>query len=178
MLDFKKIGKKNICLIGLMGSGKTVIAKELSKMHNLKVYDSDNEIEKNENQNINSIFQNQGEKYFREIEEKICLKLLYNENCIISLGGGSIINKKIRKAIEDNSYSIYLQVKLKNLLNRLKSSNKRPLLDKKLNKKEILENLYKDRRIFYEKANFIVNNDNDKFRVLEEIKSELNLYAK
>ncbi|GIR47673.1 MAG: hypothetical protein CM15mP57_7150 [Alphaproteobacteria bacterium] len=106
------------------------------------------------------------------------MKLLTNDNCVISLGGGSIINKKIRKIIKKNSYSIYLQVKLNNLLNRLKSSKKRPLLNKNLNKKEILKNLYKDRRKFYEKADFIVNNDNDKFQVLEKIKSELNLYAK
>ena len=75
-----------------------------------------------------------------------------------------------------NSYSIYLQVKLNNLLERLKSSKKRPLLNTELNKKETLQNLYNDRRKFYEKADFIVNNNNDKFRVLEKIKSELRLY--
>ncbi len=178
MINFVELKKRNICIIGLMGSGKSIIGKDLSKYLNLQFYDTDKEIELKTKKSIIEIFEENGESYFRDIEEQICIELLKNDNCVISLGGGSIINKKIRKAIEDNSYSIYLQVKLKNLLNRLKSSNKRPLLDKKLNKKEILENLYKDRRIFYEKANFIVNNDNDKFRVLEEIKSELNLYAK
>ena len=75
-----------------------------------------------------------------------------------------------------NSYSIYLKVKLNNLLERLKSSKKRPLLNTKLNKRETLENLYKDRRKFYEKADFIVNNNYDKFKVLEKIKFELKLY--
>ena len=178
MFDLTKIKKKNICIMGLMGSGKSIIGKDLSKYIKLKFYDTDKEIELITKKSINEIFEEYGESYFRKIEEKICLELLTKNNCVISLGGGSIINKKIRKAINQNSYSIYLQVNLNNLENRLKSSKKRPLLNKNLNKKEILKNLYNERRKFYEKADFIVNNDNDKFQVLEKIKSELNSYAK
>ena len=63
-----------------------------------------------------------------------------------------------------------------NLLNRLKSSKKRPLLNNSINKSETLENIYKDRRRFYERADFIVNNDNDKLQLLEKIKLKLNSY--
>ena len=101
-----------------------------------------------------------------------------NDNCVISLGGGSIISKKIRKIISKNSYSIYLQVKLNNLENRLKFSRKRPLLNKNLNKSEMLQNLFKDRQKYYEKADLIINNDGDKFQTLSQIKSKLNMYAK
>ena len=178
MFNLIEIKKKNVCIMGLMGSGKSIIGKDLSRYSNLKFYDTDREIELKTKKNINEIFEKDGETYFRKIEEKICLELLAENNCIISLGGGSIINKKIRKAIYQNSYSIYLQVKLSNLENRLKSSKKRPLLNKKSNKKEILEHLFNERRKFYEKADFIVNNDNDKSQVLEKIKSKLNSYAK
>ena len=178
MLNLIEIKKKNVCIMGLMGSGKSIIGKELSKYSSLKFYDTDNEIELKTKKSINEIFEKDGESYFRKIEEKICLELLTKNNCIISLGGGSIINKKIRKAINQNSYSIYLQVKLDNLEKRLKSSKKRPLLDKNSSKKETLENLYNERRKFYEKADFIVNNDNDRFQVLEKIKFKLNSYAK
>ena len=163
--------------MGLMGSGKSIIGKDLSKYLNLQFYDTDKEIELKTKKSISTIFEEEGESYFREIEKKICLELLSQSNCVISLGGGSIINKKIREAIEKNSYSIYLQVKLKNLLIRLNTSNKRPLLNNNLNKSKTLEKLYKDRRKFYEKANCIVNNDNDKLQVLEKIKSEINSYA-
>ena len=178
MYDLNKIEKKNICIMGLMGSGKSIIGKDLSKYLNLKFYDTDKEIEIKTKKNIRTIFEEDGETYFRDIEEKICLELLNYNNCVISLGGGSIINKKIRKVIKQNSYSIYLQVKLNNLLLRLKSSRKRPLLNNNQSKIEILKNLYQDRRKFYEKADFIINNDNDKIRVLEKIKTELNSYAK
>tara|TARA_B100000927_G_scaffold290515_1_gene289594 strand:+ start:958 stop:1494 length:537 start_codon:yes stop_codon:yes gene_type:complete len=178
MYDLSKVNKKNICIMGLMGSGKTVIGKELSKYLNLKFFDTDKEIEIKTKKSISAIFEQNGEAYFRSIEEKICLKLLANYNCVISLGGGSVINNKIRKAIKRNSYSIYLHVKINNLANRLISSKKRPLLNKTQNKLKILKNLYDDRRKFYESANFIVDNNNDKFQVLEKIKSELSYYAK
>jgi len=161
-----------------MGSGKSVIGKDLSKYLNFKFYDSDKEIELNTKKSINEIFREYGELHFRKLEEKICIKLLNKNNCIISLGGGSIINKEIRKSINQNSYSIYLQVKLNNLVNRLKSSKKRPLLNKNERKIEVLQKLYKDRHKFYEKANLIVNNDSDKSHVLNKIKFELNSYEK
>ena len=177
MFDLTKIKKKNICIIGLMGSGKSIIGKDLSKYLNLEFYDTDKEIEQKTNRSINSIFKDEGEAFFRDIEEKICLELLNHDNCIISLGGGSIINQKVRNSIKLNSYSIYLKVKLSNLLRRLKLSKKRPLIDNNQNKKETLENLYKRRQRFYEKADFTVTNDNDKFTVLEKIKAQLNSYA-
>jgi len=164
--------------MGLMGSGKSIIGKDLSKYLNLKFYDTDKVIELKMKKSISSIFEEDGEDYFRNIEEKICLKLLRNNNCVISLGGGSIINKKIRKEVKKNSYSIYLQVQLNNLVNRLKSSNKRPLLNKNINKVEILKKLYDDRKKFYERADLIINNDNDKILSLEKIKFKLNSYAK
>tara|TARA_B100000989_G_C19377110_1_gene399936 strand:- start:204 stop:740 length:537 start_codon:yes stop_codon:yes gene_type:complete len=177
MLTLNVIKKRNICIMGLMGSGKSIIGKDLSTYLNLKFYDTDKEIEIMTNKSISTIFEEKGELYFRDIEEKVCIELLGKDNCVISLGGGSIINKRVRKLIKNNSYSIYLKVELSNLVRRLKSSNKRPIMEKKLNKKEILLNLYNKRRKFYEKADFIVDNNNNKFQALKKIKSELNLYA-
>ena len=177
MFNLSKIKKKNICIIGLMGSGKSIIGKDLSKHLNLKFFDTDKEIELKTKKNINKIFEEKGESYFRDIEEKVCFEILAIENCVISLGGGSIINKKIRKLIKLNSYSIYLEVKLNNLLSRLKFSNKRPLLNNVENKKEILKKLLNERQKYYEESDLIVNNDRDKLHVLKNIKIELDKYA-
>ena len=177
MLTLNDIKKRNICIMGPMGSGKSVIGKDLSTFFNLKFYDTDKEIEIKTRKSINSIFEEKGEAYFRETEEKICVNLLKKNNCVISIGGGSIINKNIRKEIMQNSYSIYLKVKIDNLINRVKSSKKRPLLNKDENKREIFENLYNERRRFYEQADFIVDNNNDKSQALEIIKSKFNSYA-
>ncbi len=103
MMTLNEIKKRNICIIGLMGSGKSIIGKDLSKYLNFKFYDTDKEIELKTKKSINEIFEKDGESYFRKIEEKICLELLTKNNCIISLGGGSIINKNIRKAINQKA---------------------------------------------------------------------------
>ena len=79
--------------------------------------------------------------------------------------------------IKKNSYSIYLKVTLNNLLNRLKFSRKRPLLNNNSNKNEIMRKLLKDRQKYYEKADLIINNNVDKVQTLNQIKSQLNIYA-
>tara|TARA_Y100001935_G_C17008738_1_gene361872 strand:+ start:91 stop:615 length:525 start_codon:yes stop_codon:yes gene_type:complete len=174
MLNIKKNFKKNICLVGLMGSGKSVIGRELSKYYKIDFFDSDTEIEKKTGKSINLIFMDSGEDYFRKIEEKICLKLLNKNDCIISLGGGSIKNSKIRDKIKNNSYSIYLNVDINILSKRLNNSTKRPLL-KDTNKIDKLKELYFERKEFYNKADLILNNNFEKKKIIDIIKSKIKI---
>ena len=102
MFDLTKIKKKNICIIGLMGSGKSLIARDLSKHLNVKFYDSDQEIELKTKKKITTIFQEEGEAYFRDLEEKNNLKFLKGKRKIIALGGGGFINKNIGGDFRDN----------------------------------------------------------------------------
>ena len=150
-LNLEKLAKKNICLIGLMGAGKSVIGKLLAKELRMRYYDSDNLIEKKLNKSINQIFSDHGESYFRNIEEDIVLSLLDKKNCVISLGGGSILSELTRKALFINSYSVYLKVDIEILYERLKKSKKRPLIFNK-NIKEKLIHLTQDRNKYYRKG--------------------------
>ena len=170
---FNKTGKINICLIGLMGSGKSVIGREISDILNLKFYDTDAKIEQTVGKSINKIFSEDGENYFRKKEEEICLKFLNKKNSVISLGGGSIINNQIREIINQNSFSIYLKVDLNILVKRLIKTNKRPLL-RNINKKDALMKLYKIRSKFYDKADLIIKNNYDKNDVVKKIISNIN----
>ncbi len=172
MLNFKTISKKNISLIGLMGSGKSIIGKELSKIFNCDLYDSDSEIEKITGDSIINLFKHKGEKYFRQVEEKVCLNLLKKDNCIISLGGGSIINLNIRKYIYKFSLSIYLKTDIDILVERLNKSKKRPLLNN-VDKKTKLIEIYNSRKRYYNKADIIINNNFNKKEILNRIKTEI-----
>ena len=89
--------KKNIVLIGMMGSGKSLVGKIVSKKLNLDFIDIDNKIEERESRTIFDIFKKNGESYFRKIEEDLSIKYLKLENKVISLGGGGYINPNIRK---------------------------------------------------------------------------------
>lgn len=174
-LNLEKINKKNISFIGLMGSGKSLFAKLLSKDLGIKYYDSDNQIEKNLKKSINEIFLNNGEKFFREIEKDVVLSLLECENCSISLGGGAIMQKSVRNTLKDKSYTIYLKTDIEVLYQRIKFSRKRPLI-KNVNIKEKLISLLNQREKYYNKADLIINNENDVESILVEIKKNLNIY--
>ena len=142
-----------------MGVGKTTLGKIVSKMTDLKFIDTDANIEKNCLMKISEIFKRKGEKFFRLQEKKEVLKLLKESNSVIALGGGAFIDKTIRDNILKNAISIWLDTNLKDLNKRTKWNNKRPLLNKENNQKEI-NKLYENRKGIYKLANYRINCDN------------------
>ena len=165
---------KNIVLIGMMGSGKSTIGYLLSKSIKLKFFDVDTIIEKKTGLKINNIFEIKGEVYFRNLEEKITLKLLKNKRKIISLGGGGFLNEKIRKEILKNNLSFWLSWKKTTILNRIYRSKKRPIASK-LNEDDLIK-LINYRSKIYSKANFKINCENlTKNMIISEI---VDLYEK
>ena len=146
---------KNIVLLGMMGSGKSTIGFLLSKNINYSFLDVDKFIEKETNLKIHDIFQKKGENYFRDIEEKITLKLLKNKGQVISLGGGGFLNKNIRKEILKNHISFWLNWKSSTLINRILKSKKRPIA---FNSNENdLKKLISERASIYAEAKFKIN---------------------
>ena len=149
---------KNIVLIGMMGSGKSTIGYLLSKSTNLHYVDIDKLIEKEAELKIYNIFEKKGEEYFRNLEEKITLKLLKSKKNIISLGGGGFINKNIRKEVLNNNISFWLNWKNSTIIQRILKSKKRPLA---INSSESdLKKLINDRSKIYSEANFKINCEN------------------
>ncbi len=150
--------KENLIFLGMMGSGKSSIGLLVAKKLKYNFIDIDNEIEINLKKSIKKIFEEKGEDYFREIEEKTTLNKLKMNNTVISLGGGAFINKKIRKEILKNHLSFWLNWDDKILLNRIKNSRKRPLAINATDAELI--DLIKKRSNIYSKALYEVNCDN------------------
>ena len=160
--------KKNLVLIGMMGSGKSTISKVLSKQCAMKLIDTDNLIENHSNMKIKDIFREKGELFFRDLEEKIILKTMQSSGSIIALGGGSFLNTKIRKEIKKNGISFWLNWNENTLLNRIKRSKKRPKIDK-LNEKEIVA-MISVRSKTYAKADYKINcEEMNKFQIAKKI---------
>tara|TARA_Y100001960_G_C14225696_1_gene611237 strand:+ start:19 stop:531 length:513 start_codon:yes stop_codon:yes gene_type:complete len=146
---------KNIVLLGMMGSGKSTIGYLLSKNINFTFLDIDKFIEKETGLKINDIFQKKGEIYFRNLEEKITLKLLKSNEKIISLGGGGFLNKNIRKEIIKNHVSFWLNWKSSTIISRISKSKKRPIA---FNSSENnLKKLIIERSNIYSEAKFKIN---------------------
>ena len=114
----------------MMGVGKSTIGKIVAKKQGLTLIDTDQNIEKKFSMKISEIFENKGEGFFRQQEEKEVLESLKKSKCIIALGGGAFINKSIRDVILKNSISVWLDVNLKTLNKRIKWNKKRPLINR------------------------------------------------
>ncbi len=138
-----------------MGSGKSTIGYLLSKNINFNFSDVDKFIEKETGLKIYEIFQKKGEVYFRNLEEKITLKLLKGKGKIISLGGGGFINNNIRKEVLKNHISFWLSWKNSTIINRILRSKKRPIA---INSSENdLKKMMNERSNIYKEANFKIN---------------------
>tara|TARA_B100000579_G_C22781612_1_gene829620 strand:+ start:55 stop:561 length:507 start_codon:yes stop_codon:yes gene_type:complete len=161
--------KKSLVLTGMMGVGKSTIGRLLAKRLKIKFIDVDKIIERNERKSIKKIFEDNGEKYFRKIEEKITFKIIKKKNAVIALGGGAFINNAIREKVLNTCISIWLKVSLEKLIVRYKRSNRRPLLDKR--KLDInVKKIYQTRKNIYRLANFKVNCDNiNKTQIVDKI---------
>ena len=160
--------KINITLCGMMGSGKSAIGKILANKLNYNFIDVDKMIEIDAGKTIKKIFEEDGEQYFRDLEEKKTINILELKETIVSLGGGAIINKNIRGSIKKNSYNIYLNVNIDILTKRLQNSKTRPLIYKKNLKKELI-NLIGNREKFYRKADLIIKNEKNIIETTENI---------
>ena len=153
------LNKINVALIGHMGSGKSILGQTIAKKLLIDHIDTDKEISKFENSTINDIFLSKGESYFRDLETKIVTKSLDQKNVIISLGGGSILNKQVRNKLKSNSITVFLDVNLFELNKRLSRSHARPLI-KNTNIFSKLKELDTERRKYYLKADIRIQNVN------------------
>lgn len=161
---------KSLVLVGMMGTGKSTIGKEVAKKLKVEFIDTDELIEKEENVTISEIFKKNGEKYFRELEEKIFLKIKDDKEKIISIGGGAFINDIIRKKILKEYLSIWLNVDEDLIISRIKrNAKKRPMVDQN-NIEKSLKNLKKTRDPIYKLANYEIDcNLNNKNKIIEKI---------
>ena len=160
--------KENIVFLGMMGSGKTSIGSLVSKKLKLNFLDLDRKIEDELGMKISKIFETKGEKFFRELEETIALKILKKNKFVISLGGGTFMNRKIRKEILDNHLSFWLQWDAKVLIERIRNSAKRPIAIQSSND-ELLD-LIKKRSSIYSKARYKINCNNlTKIEIVEKV---------
>lgn len=165
----------NIVLIGMMGCGKTTVAKELAKLpENFKYIDIDEEIEKSTQKKISEIFLRHGEPFFRMLETDKIKLICKNNNQIISAGGGAFEREENRKILSENNLVIYLKASPEEIYNRIKNETHRPLLKKNFSVEKIASILEK-REINYSKAHKTIDtNGKTPYNIAQEIIGVLN----
>lgn len=144
-------------LVGYMGCGKSTIAKEIGDKYNVKVIDTDSEIEKLLSMSIKEAFDKYGEDYFRMVETKVLKQITEeNDNCIVSCGGGLPCFNNNMDYINTHGISLYIKVSTEELISRLSKLEieKRPILiDKDIT--TFIPKQLKEREYFYNKSKYI-----------------------
>jgi shikimate kinase len=122
--------KKNIYLIGPMGSGKTSVGLQLAKLTQAEFIDIDGEIEQRTGVSVAWIFEKEQEAGFRKRESAIIAELTQQQNIILSTGGGSILAETNRRHLNATGTVVYLTVAIKKQLARTAHrKGVRPLID-------------------------------------------------
>lgn len=160
----------NLVLIGFMGSGKTTISNTLRRMYGMEVIDTDRRIEEREGMSVSRIFETRGEAYFRDAETRLLIELQSCRNTVISCGGGTPLREENVAEMKKNGKVILLAAEPETVLERVKNSHSRPLLENNKNVSFIAELMEKRRSKYEAAADIVVHTDH---RSAEEICGEI-----
>lgn len=148
---------RNIYLIGMPGSGKSLLGQKLSLMLDCKFVDTDDMVEEVFGRSSEEIILEEGEAFFRNCEHQILLKLMETHDTIVSTGGGMPDFNDHLSLMKENGIVIYLRYEVNTLWSRLEKDRTRPLSDTK----EKTELLFLKRKDLYEKAHIIYDAEDD-----------------
>jgi shikimate kinase len=169
---------KNIYLIGMPSSGKSILGKELAKHIRYRYLDTDKIITKGAGKDVKSIFSEFGEPYFRQLEHDTLLGIRDNSKLVISTGGGMPCFNDNISYIKQHGISVFLDVPVEVIYERIKrhSANDRPLLDKE--KTDVLQTLREkqaERLQFYSQADFRLKGEANVHELLDILKPFLGI---
>ncbi|WP_420601102.1 shikimate kinase [Flagellimonas sp.] len=164
-----------VVLVGYMASGKSSVGRLLANELDVEFIDLDTYIEKEQQKSIDTIFSEKGEIFFRKLENEMLQKVLKeHESILLSTGGGTpCYGNNIETILNNSDHSIYLQLSVSALVERISNEKDQRPLVKDLQDDELPEFIGKhlfERRQYYEQAKHIVGNEK---KTVEEVVSEI-----
>jgi shikimate kinase len=152
-------------LVGFMGAGKTTVARALGRRLGWRVEDLDTRIEARERRSVASIFAQQGEAYFRQLERQALGELVPQRQIVVATGGGTFVDPDNRALILADGGVAWLDVPLANVLDRVPADGRRPLASDRAQ----MEQLFAQRQLAYSQAHARI----DAARPVEEVVERL-----
>lgn len=145
-----------ISLVGLPGSGKSTVGRQLARRFDVPVFDSDHVIEQQLGCSIREYFEFEGEAAFRDVEESVIDQFTQHPTGVLSTGGGAVLRPVNRQHLRARTHVVYLRSSPEELFRRLRHDAQRPLLQV-ADPLSRLRDLYTMRDPLYrETAHFIV----------------------
>ena len=162
------LGKRNIFLVGPMGSGKSAVGRHLARLLRHTFHDSDADIEAKTGVDIAFIFEKEGEAGFRVREKESIERLTRLDHIVLATGGGAIIDPDNRRVLAERGTVVYLRTSVGQQLERTRHGRHRPLLSN-ANPEEKLEELMRYRAALYaEVADLTVSTDGRRVQLVAE----------
>ena len=137
-----------VYLVGFMAAGKTSVARALAKRLDWQAIDIDELIEQRERLTIADIFARYGEAYFRSVERAVLFEQFAARHVVVATGGGTFVDPTNRAAINHDGVSVWLDVPIERLIERVPPDGRRPLAADRAE----FERLYALRRAAYQYA--------------------------
>jgi shikimate kinase len=152
-------------LVGFMGAGKTTVARALGRRTGWRVEDIDERIEAREHRSVASIFAQQGEAHFRQLERRALGELLPARHVVVATGGGTFVEPDNRALMLADGAVAWLDLSLPQVIARVPADGRRPLASDRAQ----MELLYARRQLAYAHAHVRV----DAARPVEEVVGHL-----
>lgn len=149
--------KRNIILIGFMGTGKTVTGRILAERTGMELVDMDSIIEERAGRPISDIFATDGEAAFRAMERALVQELSKQTGLIISTGGGIVLNPDNIADFEKTGLVVCLKASPETIFQRLEKDTSRPLLSG--DKKGQIAALLGKRKLLYDAITHRIDTD-------------------
>ncbi len=115
--------KENIVLTGMPSCGKSTLGKMVAEMLSMDFVDTDTLIEQKAGKPIPQIFENEGEKAFRDLESAVIKEVASLQHTVIATGGGVVLRKENVEYLRQNGKIIFIDRPLKYLI----TTDDRPL---------------------------------------------------
>lgn len=168
------LSKRNIFLVGPMGSGKTAVGRHLARLFRFTFHDSDADVEAKTGVDIAYIFEKEGEAGFRAREKESIERLTRLDGIVLATGGGAVIDADNRRALAERGVVVYLKTSVEQQLERTRHARHRPLLNGTDPEHKLAELMSRRAALYAEIADLTVSTDARRVQlVAEEIHQEL-----
>lgn len=165
----------NIFLIGFMGVGKSTVSKALQRTFAMDVVEMDEIIAKRNGMSISEIFELHGEEYFRNEETELLRESRAKKNMIVSCGGGVPMRQVNVDEMKKSGKVVLLTASPETILEHVKHSHDRPLLENNKNVEYIAELMDKRKNAYEVAADIVISTDGKSvYDICEEIITKVN----
>ena len=171
--------KNNLVLTGFMGTGKTSLGKILAEKLGYAFVDIDQKIEQDTGLTIPQIFEQYGEKYFRELEKKVVAEISQRQGLVIATGGGTVANEENLQLLKNSGMIVCLTTEPEEIFRRTERRGERPVLDGGEDRLQTIKKLLAQRQKFYAQADYTIDTtDWSPLQIMNEICKKFRVYVR